>query len=255
MEARWLWADREPPGHDLEKLDAWRATIDHKKYETGSPGLPTLTIDSGRGFWCFWKLKVAHKLDSFISGYDENGRPIIEDGPATQRVEFFGRALETAYKSDKICNPDRVARLPGTINHKTGRRAFVIDECWERTYSHEAFESEAAPGAGSPDVAQGGAPFRTWAGIERLKEGKLRNMIVEGVDRDNPKKSDSANIHTVCSLMVSDGYFDEDILAVITDPHYKISRHVLEHRDVLIKAGAKMVGERAAENKGTAGLE
>ena len=80
-------------------------------------------------------------------------------------------------------------------------------------------------------------------------------MIVEGVDRDNPKKSDSANIHTVCSLMVSDGYFDEDILAVITDPHYKISRHVLEHRDVLIKAGAKMVGERAAENKGTAGLE
>jgi hypothetical protein len=52
-EARYLWADIDPPKtiKDDEALKAWRKSINHDVYPIGVPGLPTLIIDSGRGFW------------------------------------------------------------------------------------------------------------------------------------------------------------------------------------------------------------
>ncbi len=117
--AEWLWADLDPPKKATpEEIDAWRAER-LAEFEAGKPdGLPsvTLLIDSGRGFWRFWKLREAAPTDSEIVGYDK-GKPIIQDGPATRLVESYGRGMEQAFggAADNCRNIDRIARLPGAL--------------------------------------------------------------------------------------------------------------------------------------------
>jgi AAA domain len=122
LEARWIWADCDPPAElsDLE-LEIWRqdklAEIRAGK-ESVPP--PTVIVDSGRGFWAFWRLRIPEPVD---------GR-----GPQTDRVESFGRGVAEVFDADAVSNIDRIARLPDFINHKTGRRAAVVEYHPERNY-------------------------------------------------------------------------------------------------------------------------
>jgi AAA domain len=56
-------------------------------------------------------------------------------------------------------------------------------------------------------------------------------MIIEGVDRDNPNKSESNVVYTCAFYMMREGYSDEAVTKVLLDPAYGISRLVLEHRN------------------------
>ena len=84
-------------------------------------------IDSGRGFWGYWKLDKPAPVD----GSQNN-----VNGPLTETVECYGRGIEQAFGdhfADGCRNIDRIARLPGTVNTKTGRLASVLQE-----FSHDA---------------------------------------------------------------------------------------------------------------------
>src|SRR5699024_11528912 len=96
-------------------------------------GIPelTATVDRGGGFWAFCRLSA-------------NIQP-----PAAERL---GRALEWKSSADHCHNVDRIARLPGTVNHpnkakrEAGRVAadaklLVAD--WSRSYSPGVFEALA----------------------------------------------------------------------------------------------------------------
>jgi primase-polymerase (primpol)-like protein len=97
----WQWVDLDPPkGADLE---AWRADAVTRL----KAALPTMIVDSGRGFWGFWK------------------RPEYSSDHA--EIEGVNRALADALGADHCWNVDRLARLPGTVNSKTGCTAAVID--------------------------------------------------------------------------------------------------------------------------------
>jgi hypothetical protein len=67
------------------------------------------------------------------------------DGPGgelTREVERFGRGIEKAFApetADGCRNVDRIARLPGTINWKTGARATMLEFFPERVYDLEDF--------------------------------------------------------------------------------------------------------------------
>jgi hypothetical protein len=120
-EARNLWIDLDP--RKGEPLDAERAnmlallTTDLPK---GMP-LPNRVIDSGRGYWGLWQLAAAQSVDGH--------------GPLTDIVEDYGRGIEQAFGdrfADGCRNIDRIARLPGTVNTKTGRLARVLHE-----FSHD----------------------------------------------------------------------------------------------------------------------
>jgi hypothetical protein len=139
--ASWLWVDFDPPadvkaeiprGSDptpeqraawkkrlkeaREKAKEWRSGMCSAFTTWGRDGLPgglpapTLAIDSGRGFWLFWKLKEA------ISFKGEDAAAQIA------RVESYARGIEAAFEGLKIAdnchNVDRLARLPGTRNWK-----------------------------------------------------------------------------------------------------------------------------------------
>jgi putative DNA primase/helicase len=125
--ADWLWTDDDPPKDSVEDLDAWRA--EKLVYQPEGAPLPTFVIDSGRGVWRFYKLKERVQFEG------ENREQKIA------LVESYGEGLEQAFgaSADNCRNVDRVARLPGTINHKTGALARVVEYHSERTYALEDF--------------------------------------------------------------------------------------------------------------------
>ena len=139
--AQYLWVDSDPDGGDPAQWRASKLAELQRSPPPGIPGPPTLIIDSGRGFWCFWKLRAPAPVDSFINGYDKNKKPIIIDGPLTLEIQAHGRGLEKAYgkDADTVRNIDRIARLPGTINHRTGERAKVIEWNQARVYDLASF--------------------------------------------------------------------------------------------------------------------
>jgi hypothetical protein len=74
---------------------------------------PTVVIDSGKGCWMFWLFKrppVINEKHDWMSQWQENQTFLVDQ--------------LTAYGADPACrDATRVARLPNTINSKTGRPA------------------------------------------------------------------------------------------------------------------------------------
>ena len=127
LEARWLWVDCDPPDDVTDaKRAEWRK-IKLAELRAGKDGAPppTLIIDSGRGYWAFWELSQP--------------KPVDGNGPATARIEAYGRALARVFDGDHCSDIGRVARLPGFVNHKTGALACVVEHHPERVYSLDDF--------------------------------------------------------------------------------------------------------------------
>ncbi|MFZ2110035.1 MAG: hypothetical protein WAV18_32470, partial [Roseiarcus sp.] len=120
LETRWQWIDCDPPTElSVHELQNWRADklSEIRAGKNGVPA-PTLIVDSGRGIWAFWRLR--------------NPEPLDGHGPLTQRVEDVGRGLEKEFGADSCHNIERIARLPGFVNHKTGATARVLEFHAER---------------------------------------------------------------------------------------------------------------------------
>lgn len=102
----------------LEPLDAERAEM-LALLTTDLPtevARPTFIVDSGRGYWAFWRLRAPHVFD---------GR----DGDATRSFEAVLRGLANAFGEfgdRSVKNINRIARLPSSVNLKTGAVAEVI---------------------------------------------------------------------------------------------------------------------------------
>jgi hypothetical protein len=128
LSSEWVWADLDP--RFGEDLGAERAQMDLLLDEDISVPLPTMIIDSGRGKWGLWKLSTPHAFDG-------------PNGDATRAFEAVLRGLGQAfapYGDKSVKNINRVARLPGTVNAKTGATASVL-EFNERTYTLADFPS------------------------------------------------------------------------------------------------------------------
>jgi hypothetical protein len=113
--SEWLWADLDP--RDGQPLEAERAAmLDLLTFSLPiDVAPPTFIVDSGRGLWAFWRIK-RHQFD---------GR----DGDATRAFEAVLRGLGQSlapYADRSVKNINRIARLPGTKNKKTGALAKII---------------------------------------------------------------------------------------------------------------------------------
>jgi len=176
---------------------------------------PSVIISSGGGAQGFWLLK----------------KPGAVDAPLP--YEEINKRLAAALGGDHCYNIDRIMRLPGTINipdqkkRAKGRRraqAMLVDADWSRRYTLDDFE--ALPRG--PDPKNDG-PAPGAANINALPIPKRIKNLIHGIDDpDHPYASRSEAVYAVLVAMAASGCTDAQVRAVLSDPRFPISAHVLE---------------------------
>jgi len=260
---RYLWTDIDPDD-DIDPMDA--ATLDPVRdailnflanLPAGVPP-PTWIIDSGRGIWAIWELAdpLTKPTDAPDVAADEtDAKKIREAAKWLEPHEARGAGIIVALneaiaaagikaRADSCYNVDMVARLPGTLNVKTGRMAAVIAHNPNRRYASGDFP--AVDISNKPGRKGGnGAPIEFPADLPRnididaLKlEGsiswstaaKVREVVKQGV-----VEGDGFNGHSgpaiwfvMCNLV--EAMVDPATMAsIILDNNNKIASQVLNH--------------------------
>ena len=200
--AAWLWADLDPPKNStITGIVAWR----HERRLQFKEGLPdslpdpTWLIDSGRGYWPFWRLGVPLALDG-------------KDGPITGKIEAYSRRIEQAFApyADNCRNIERIARLPGTVNHKTGWVAGVVEHNPNATYGLKDFPSPDEP----PRDAKKRSSSDRKINLNDVPP-RLRDRILRAV---SSAEDHSAVFHYVVKSL-SEGEFSSDAIEALLREH------------------------------------
>lgn len=129
--ATHLWIDLDPRTAEVTagRLPEERAAMLSLLTDNLPKGLlrPNRVVDSGRGYWGFWKLDKPALVDGWAV---KPARGVVGiPGELTTHVENYGKGIEQAFGdrfADGCRNIDRIARLPYTTNSKTGERGCVL---------------------------------------------------------------------------------------------------------------------------------
>lgn len=99
--SRLLWVDLDPRAGEPLAAERERIEASLRRPPSGAPP-PSLVVDSGRGLWAFWLL----------------AEPCMD----TALVERHNQTLAILFGAiaDACHNCNRIGRLPGTVNTKTG---------------------------------------------------------------------------------------------------------------------------------------
>ena len=240
-EARRIWVDMDPrEGKPLEEERADMLALGTTNLPAGIPK-PNLIIDSGRGYWLFWTLDTPQPTDG-------------KDGQLTTTVESYGRGLEQAFSpyADNCYNIDRIGRLPGTRNSKTGNIARVLREYSHDTpYAIESFpraseHKKQADAARATDVAFLDKYDPVTRGASELAkvDALWITRIFDG-DTDGKYQGDRSRLAfaVACELVRLD--FDDQFIARVMMttmcgahvqelPHYRLPRTIRRARDFAI---------------------
>src|SRR5262249_16885445 len=154
-----------------------------------------------------------------------------------------GLGIERAFApfADQCRNIDRIGRLAGTINRKTGRRARVLHE-----HSHderppiEAFprvdveEMLAASGRADPrDIDLGIEAARSLVGpltIDNLRRRGVPEMAIQLLMHGNFNKKHKSTSHTQLALagyLLRAGLTPNETAGVLGSTHFVGCRHIL----------------------------
>lgn len=154
----------------------------------GLPGGPSLTLDSGNGYWAFWEL--ARPI------------PILGEDEGTQReaaaqigrhnrwiAEVLNGALNAIVKdgvaseiADTCHNIDRISRLPGTVNIPDHNKlaagwkeqtASVFSHNPERVYTADQFEKSGVISWGAGATA---------SDLKRVEIGEIVRILPDSTD-------------------------------------------------------------------------
>ncbi len=102
----WLDVDRQGPGHAKQNLPT---TEDDLLQILQAGPLPSMIVDSGGGWHCYWTFPA---------------EPVTDPAAMNARTRawqerFRARAAARGWHLDETGNLDRVLRVPGTLNLKT----------------------------------------------------------------------------------------------------------------------------------------
>jgi hypothetical protein len=175
-----------------------------------APISPSLVIFSGRrGYWVYLKL----------------GDPI-----PTDEIEVLNRGLEKLLGADNCHNRDRLARLPGSIHQKSGRRAEVVDfsglVC---SYTDLAFLRDFAPPrtSRSPGAVCGDAPPSLTSFPEFPALGRDLWLYTERSPRRGEHGYDRSDMEQkIFTALVYQGWTGDEIIAFANV--YRLPRHLQE---------------------------
>ncbi len=202
---------------------------------------PTAVVDSGGGYWGFWRLDEGYPIEGSETRYEE--------------AKLFNLQLELLFGADACHNVDRIARMPGTVNYPDakkigkGRTAqpSVVVELNDVSYPLDSFTK--APQVQAPSSAgfSTGHTVEISENVQRIMDldrelptsvpSWCKVVIAKGCDPDDPSRfakggvgeidRSDALFYTVCEL-VRHQVADDVIYAIITDPDWEISESVLD---------------------------
>jgi len=114
----WVDVDVRPNGYFQKAVQA-------RQFIESFPHKPSCIVDSGKGFHCYWYFK-----EPFL----------IKSPEDRKKVKQILSGLIKALNADKSGKSlERVMRLPGTLNHKYGKRCEIVEWNYEKT-SNELFD-------------------------------------------------------------------------------------------------------------------
>lgn len=155
-----LQIDLDPTGEDHE------AARTHALHVLDlMPIPPTTIVDSGRGIQAHWEL--VRPTDDLFSAKAVNEK----------LIDWLREASDTSLiKCDGVANANRLMRLPGYINHKTGRAATILTHVEGRCCSLEQMEEMV----GRTELVRPATVERFHADFD----DKVRNAAVGPLQRD-----------------------------------------------------------------------
>jgi hypothetical protein len=263
---RYLHVDLDPrafvPGEDGEGTNEERAAYLQKEIERiaaklGAPPndipKPHVAVLSGGGCNALWRLEEPIRLDHTAEKAEE--------------AERFNIALAVAFGGDHCHDVSRILRMPYTVNwpdegkRQKGRVAAMTRVLWTSADSYplglfRSVEPRQTNGVGSgrgrpktivPGSVEPITDVSRIASYAKYKErvtDKLLKAIALGVDADPEhwKGDRSAVLLFVACQMLRAGIPEAQVYAVITQPTFGCSAHVLKH-----KSGARRVAQRTID--------
>ena len=231
-EMAWLHVDLDP-GKPPEGTDAAEFIVQEREAQlallrnppAGIPQ-PTVIVDSGGGFWGFWKLKEPFQIDGAKDRYEDAAR--------------YNKALEDDFSADHCHNVDRIARLPGTVNRpdavkrKKGRVESVsslVEWHEDHVYDLGQFRAAAPKAEAQSGLVQLSDQILL-ADVDDLPAQVphlCKEVIVQGQDTKHPDRwggDRSRAVWWVCCELVRAGCSDDVIYSTITNKAHGISDHV-----------------------------
>ena len=223
-EMGWLHVDLDPRAREDVKTEQARL----EKLVDAMGQKPTVVVFSGGGLQCLWRLKEPFTIDGKEELFEE--------------AKLYNLQLELIYDADNCHNVDRIMRLPGTVNHpdkrkrEKGREPALARVVAYNNTVFDLSEFTKAPQVQSADKGLTKNSVQVSGNVQRLDSldslpvGPLcRTVIAKGLDPDEPGKwsSRSEPLWWVVCEMTREGVDAETIYAIITDPDWSISGHVL----------------------------
>jgi hypothetical protein len=193
-----LWADIDvSPGPDWLRGQLATAGI-----------TPSATVFSGRGYWIYVK------LDRLIP---------------TETIECLNRSLAALLRADSCWERNRLARLPGSINEKSGARARVVDLS-QAVHAPDALSlpSRDEPDQSIPDEDLLRLPnsYAQFPAVPRLGRRALEYIHLKpqrGVGYDR-----SVEEQRIFKALAGQAWTDDEIIAFADA--YSLPRHSEERR-------------------------
>ncbi|MBT9383759.1 hypothetical protein KM176_07820 [Pseudooceanicola sp. CBS1P-1] len=227
------WPKEQPTTERLAELRAYLTSevarlqnrvVDGNGWPAAIPR-PTAIVASGGGFQCFWRFED-------------------DEAVSTEVAEAIHARLIGLLDGDRAAvDVSHIMRLPGTMNLPSQKKrwrgredapAYLAWADWGRRFRAADFprqKDKAAPVAGGLRVELGEVKrLDSLDDLPAAVSARTRALIVNGADPDEPGKYPSrseALFAVLCDLVRAD-CTDDQMAAVILDPDFGISAHVLE---------------------------
>ncbi len=191
------------------------------------PRRPSALVSSGGGFNALWRLTSPITLDT----ESESKRDA-----STEDIEGRNKQIAADLEGDVTHDLSRILRLPGTINRlnkvkvERGRVPSLSRIIWleDSTYDVSAFlNAPTAPKNQTTSSARVDTHVARTEDVDQLHiTDRLKVIISQGHDPEDPITDRSSVVWFVCCELVRLAFKDEVILGIITDTRYRISDHV-----------------------------
>lgn len=243
----------------------------------GVPGRPTIVLDSGSGLWGLWVFSMP------VENLEPRDKEYIR-ACGEHLIELY-RAKLGKDRADGVADLSRIARLPGTTNWPDEKKrakgrsitvASVVEDASDRdrTYAPASFLSPEAAKQKTKSGRSGTKAAAAVTVVHDLEQALpsevpdlCRVVIAQGYDPDDPARfggnpSDlnllyasewtgdrSAAVWYVCCALVRADVEDDTIRALLLDPGWGISAHVLDQKDPEACADRQIENAREAEGR------